>query len=1277
MSPTEQLAAYLPIDRVLALARGQSLEARAEGAVLFADVSGFTALTESLEQQLGPRRGGEELTARLNQVYAPLIHEVHQHGGSVIGFSGDAITCWFPADDGHRATACGLRLLRVMESGTVPGLAIKVGIAAGPVHRFAVGDPSVQLLDVACGATLDRMAAAERGAERSQLVVSAEVRAALGQDAVIEGGAVRALSPAEALKPWPPLDAAALSVEQLRPWLLPPIYDTLIDGHTGFLADLRPAAALFLGFSGLDFDGDGGAAERLDAFVRWTQQVLRRYAGYLIQLTTGDKGGYLYAAFGAPVALEDPIGRALAAAQVLRRPESSLWPGPLPRIGVSFGRMRAGAYGSERRRTYGVIGDDTNVAARLMSLAAPGQVLASARIAQAGAGRYTFAPLGATSVKGKKAPLELFDMQEPLAASPSLQTGTATVGRERERGLLFDALEALGRGESRVALLQGEPGIGKSTLVGELVSRARSLSIPAYVASGDAIETGTPLHAWRGVFTALFGLEGLSDPAQIEARVRERLPLLGPYATLLSPVLPAALPSTPQVLALPVELRVRRMLALLAQAFAVLTRDAPTLLVVEDAHWLDSLSWQLLETLRRQSGALLVVATARLQGGGDALEKLKQQAGPLHLRLLPLSADDVAALVARRLEVDALPDSVSALVRAKAEGNPFFAVELAFALRDAGVLEISDGQARVLQPLAGITFPDSVEGVVTSRIDRLKPAQQLMVKVASVLGRAFPEEPLQALLPAAGARTDLEQLLTQVERLELIEAHRPEQRWVFSHAITHEVAYNLMLFEQRRALHHAAADWYEARGGAESAPLLAHHRLKSLEGLTTPELARVQKAVAAVLAAGRQAMQAGAAVEGLRWAQGARGLVEALAASREKSELELEVCTVIGAALAVVRGPAHGDVQAEFQRARELCRALGQTSRLFEAVFGQWYASLTGCDRAGALEFSAQLLEVAQSQNDPAMRTVAEQARGATLISDGQHAKGLEHVDAGAAAQKALAQQNSAGPASAGPASAGTLAAARNTVVMSHCYRAWAHWFLGLPDLAATDATQAIAQARASSSPLVLVQALCFAGLVHRFRREPDVAAPLVREAARLAAEHGIIYWVSVTEGLDAWMHLERGEAAEAVALLERVRQRERESELVHLGTSTTLSDLLRGYIALGRYGDADETMATARQLHQTRLLGFGFPELLRLDGESWARRKDLARARRSLDAALELARTQQARSLELRALVSLSQLDPSAVTQIAALVDCISGGRSTPDLKEAAALLGREAAIP
>jgi adenylate cyclase len=152
----ESLAAYVPIDRRRALARGKDLPDHTSGAVLFADISGFTPLTEALARELGPRLGAEELTKQLNAVYSVLIAEVHCYRGSVIGFSGDAITCWFDGDDGLCATACALSMQQVMEqfaevqspSGTTVSLAIKVAVASGPVRRFLVGVPEIQVIDV-------------------------------------------------------------------------------------------------------------------------------------------------------------------------------------------------------------------------------------------------------------------------------------------------------------------------------------------------------------------------------------------------------------------------------------------------------------------------------------------------------------------------------------------------------------------------------------------------------------------------------------------------------------------------------------------------------------------------------------------------------------------------------------------------------------------------------------------------------------------------------------------------------------------------------------------------------------------------------------------------------------------------------------------------------------------------------------------------------------------------------------------------------------------------
>jgi len=305
------------------MAQDRELPHRPSGAVLFADVSGFTPLTAALLEELGLRRGPEELTRQLNLVYETLITEVHRYGGSVIGFSGDSITCWFDTDDGRRATACGLAIQEAMSqyaSVQTPGgaqvsLGVKAAVAAGPVRRFLVGDPEVQNIDVLAGSPLDRVAAAEGQAGKGEVVVAPEVAARLGERlrvaeyraeagtgarfAVVAGRAESA-PPA----PWPTPEPE-LSDEQTRAWLLPPVYERLKGGQGGFLAEIRPAVALFLGFSGIDYDGDDLAGEKLDGYIRWVQRVLTRYDGSLLQLTIGDKGSYLYAAFGAPVAHGD------------------------------------------------------------------------------------------------------------------------------------------------------------------------------------------------------------------------------------------------------------------------------------------------------------------------------------------------------------------------------------------------------------------------------------------------------------------------------------------------------------------------------------------------------------------------------------------------------------------------------------------------------------------------------------------------------------------------------------------------------------------------------------------------------------------------------------------------------------------------------------------------------------------------------------------------------------------------------------------------------------
>lgn len=434
----EPTSVYVPMDRRQALARGETLPERTRGAALFADISGFSPLTAALAAELGLQRGAEELTRLLNQVYGALIDEVHRYGGSVIGFSGDAITCWLDQDPdltgrtwgsvgkparpegaALRAVACGLAMQGAMApfisvqtpTGSTFSLAIKVAVVAGPVRRFLVGDPQIQNIEALAGRTLDELALAEHCAQRGDVVVQPAIVEEAGEAVTVAGwradeatgqrfALVSGLREAVAPWPWPELAADSLPDERCRPWLLPAVYRRMCSGTKQFLAELRPAVALFLQFGGIDYDRDAEAGVKLDAFVRWVQAIIERHDGSLIQLTIGDKGNYLYAAFGAPVAHSDDEVRAVLAALALQRPPPELQFIRGVQIGLAWGQMRTGAYGGPSQRTYGVLGDKTVLAARLMQ-AADGGILCEEAVFEGARARLAFEPLPPITVKGR------------------------------------------------------------------------------------------------------------------------------------------------------------------------------------------------------------------------------------------------------------------------------------------------------------------------------------------------------------------------------------------------------------------------------------------------------------------------------------------------------------------------------------------------------------------------------------------------------------------------------------------------------------------------------------------------------------------------------------------------------------------------------------------------------------------------------------------------------------------------------------------------------------
>jgi class 3 adenylate cyclase len=562
----EQLLAYLPPDRAEAVLGGFQLPATAAGSVLFSDISGFTPLTEAVIARFGPRRGGEEFTDRLNLVYDALITEVNRFGGSIVGFAGDAMFAWFADDDGGRAVTTALAMQHAMEKfanvvlpdGETVSLSMKVAVSSGTLRRFAAGDSRIQSFDVIAGNVMERVAACEGVASRGEITVDGDTARRLGerltvrewrtlpagsepeQVAVVEG-----LHDPVAPQPREKIVFPADAAERLRPWLVPEVARWILSGQNVFLTELRPAAALFTRFSGIDFENDSAAPEKLDRYVRWLQKIIMPLGGVLVQLTIGEKGSYFYAAWGAPIAHDDDSMRACTAAlEIISPPPEIAAFIHNTQIGVTRGTMRTGAYGNGQRRTYGVLGDDTNLSARLMAKAGANEILVSKQAARLQMDAFELESLPPVTVKGKKDPIPVFRLvgrrrTGVLGEAHAARNATPMIGRRRERSLALERLKLARKKHGQVIAIAAEAGMGKTRLLTEVIREAVGIGFTAFAGDCQVFAREASYSVWVPIWRSYFqlptGADAIATLANLEDQLAAVDPALGARAPLQGP----------------------------------------------------------------------------------------------------------------------------------------------------------------------------------------------------------------------------------------------------------------------------------------------------------------------------------------------------------------------------------------------------------------------------------------------------------------------------------------------------------------------------------------------------------------------------------------------------------------------------------------------------------------------------------------------------------------------------------------------------------------------
>ncbi len=913
---TELLASYVPrLIQNRVVADPSPIEAPVsedfQAAILFADISGFTRLTERLAET-GPA-GVEALARVLNEYFGQLIDIVHEYGGDVVKFAGDAvIAVWnVPSEDGKpdsvsradqwqwtmRAAECAIAVGQRLSNYKVEetNLYLKLAVSSGLITAVHVGGVFNRWEFLLTGSPLVELGIANNLAKAGEIIVTPSAWRLIRNDcvadsvefelkiAIAQGGRLKELNkPSSIFASSQTIDIPGDAESSLRAYIPGAIINRLTAGQSMWIAELRRVTVLFINLPSLDQNAELGAAQNL---ARLIQRSVYRYEGSINKINVDDKGITIVAALGLPpFSHEDDPARGVQAALMIRKELEAL---KTPsHIGVATGRIFCGSIGNERRREYTIIGNAVNLSARLMAAAGNqfeiidklGVAILCDRMTYDGAkDAVEFEILPPQRVKGRTDAVEVF---HPVELKKSvMRPTTELIGRQEEKTIIANALQELARGvPHHTVILHGEAGIGKTRLFEDLTRQAESLRVNMYNGSGDPIEKLTPYHAWKPIFNRLFEIEDLlpnidsTDEARaaIEKRALEKLneidPDLARYAPLLDSILPTQIPDNELTAAMTGEIRASNTREVLTRVLSHEASRAPVLIVMEDLHWFDSASWALLvDAQQKVRPILLALNTRPLPEPAPAqFKQLLDAPDARFIRLEAMMLDDVESLVCQRLGVKSVPPMIGRMIREKSEGNPFFAEELAYAMRESGVLIIENQECKISSRFLNyedLELPDSLQAAITNRIDSLNPSQQLTLKVASVIGRIFAFRVLEAIHPIEAERRALPDNMEGLTRLSLtlVESEPPDLSYIFKHAVTQEVAYNLMLYSQRRQLHQAVAEWIEENhaGSLEAYyPLLAHHWTQAA---ATPNAERdrlvVEKAVEYLEKAGEQATQ--------------------------------------------------------------------------------------------------------------------------------------------------------------------------------------------------------------------------------------------------------------------------------------------------------------------------------------------------------------------------------------------------------------------------------------
>eukprot|EP01119_Soliformovum_irregulare_P003319 TRINITY_DN1370_c0_g1_i1.p1 TRINITY_DN1370_c0_g1~~TRINITY_DN1370_c0_g1_i1.p1 ORF type:complete len:1601 (+),score=583.09 TRINITY_DN1370_c0_g1_i1:488-4804(+) len=834
---------------------------------MFADISGFTPLTEQLAA-LGAE-GVEKLSAELNKYFDSLVSIISKHGGDIIKFAGDAVLVIWPATSAQGlpgmiilASICAKELLTSLNEYTVPTpagkaiLRLHIGLGAGPAGGVTVGGVNDQVEFFISGQVLEQVSSCEKQALPGEVYVSASAWSQV--EPGILAGKIQGkeelnyrLDSVKVTVDLPPLVQLPLytdMIEPLKKYLQPAVLRYIADpSGKKWMAELRSPSVVFVMLTQPLSPFVEALLPQLQDVIADMQTIIYRYEGTVRQFLIDDKGSVMIAGFGLPPrSHEDDAARAVLTA--LEISSSLLKQGVSCSIGVTTGTVFCGNVGSEQRREYAMVGDIVNLSARLMVASKGGVLVDSPTYNSAkGSPELDFEKQDPIRVKGKTNPIDVFIPYKRKTAKAAVANSNAIlVGRKEEISTLEERLKRLqtkmeieDAGHPLILILEGEAGVGKTRLVNHMKMLYSQLEHfnkqHIYTGSGENIQRGD-YYIWRTICAGALDATGKYIKKELLLKIfpdgdRSMLPLL-------KAVLPLNI-SEKDLHSLSPQRRSQMTTSLIIKLLRALLPKG-SLVQLENAHWMDSASWALAGALSQESNlAILVVVSMRPIEGDVPIQysQMSNSTHATHLRVKNLSEDECSELITTTLEVTGkLSKDVTKNIMERTEGNPFLTVAIVSAMRDSGAIQFNKNKELVFVEGAA-SIPMELSGLLTSKVDKLHPGQQIILKIGSVIGQVFDMEIVSRILALLQTDSTLIDMSTKPEILRKdmreIEASglivrdspEPDLTYQFANTLVKDVIYSLMLYSLRRDIHKAIVDYYNEKysGNPTYYPLLAYH----------------------------------------------------------------------------------------------------------------------------------------------------------------------------------------------------------------------------------------------------------------------------------------------------------------------------------------------------------------------------------------------------------------------------------------------------------------------